>query len=198
MNRSLRVAIADDELDMREFFSEVLVRLGHTVVAAAANGRQLVEACLAERPDLIITDIKMPDMDGLEAARLIYSEFPAPIIVVSGFHDPEFVERAEQQHVLAYLVKPIRAVNLAPAIQIVLRRFEEFRALHKETTDLRQALEDRKLIERAKGILMRKAKLTEDAAFRRLQKVATSNQQKLAETARMIVTTAAALFPTDE
>jgi two-component system, response regulator PdtaR len=198
MNRSLRVAIADDELDMREFFEEVLRRMGHTVVASAANGQQLVDACLSLRPDIVITDIKMPDMDGLEAATCIYRKFPVPIIVVSGYHDPEFVERAKQTHVLAYLVKPIREINLAPAIQIVLQRFEEFLTLQRETEDLRQALEDRKMIERAKGILMQQAKLTEEAAFRRLQKVASSNNQKLIEAARMIVATAAALLPGDD
>jgi len=198
MNRSLRIIVADDERDMREFLEDALNRQGHLVVAAVENGRKLVEECRARKPDLIITDIKMPDMDGLEAANLIYAETPVPVIVVSAHHDRQFIERADQGHVLSYLVKPIKESNLLPAITLAMHRFEEFRTLQKETADLRQALEDRKVIERAKGILMKQAKLDEDAAFRRLQKLASSNNQKLVEVARMIVTAAAALVPAGE
>lgn len=197
MKRQLRIAIADDELDMRQFLQGALRRLGHEVVVSAATGSELVEQCLSTRPDLVITDIKMPDMDGLDAARQICRDSPLPIIVVTAHHDAEYVERAERNHIAAYLVKPIKASNLGPAIAVVMRRFDEFQALSKEADDLRQALEDRKIIERAKGILMKEAQLDEEGAFRRLQKLASSKSEKLAVVARMIVETAHMLRPGD-
>ena len=129
------------------------------------DGRELVEHCRTARPDLVITDIKMPDMDGIDAAAEIYAQAPIPVILVSAYHDPEFIRRAEADHILAYLVKPIKQADLEPAIGIAMRRFEQFQALRKETADLKQALEDRKVIEQAKGILMKKAGLDEPEAF---------------------------------
>ena len=195
MKRKLRIAIADDQEDMRQFLQGVLTRMGHEVTTVAGTGLQLVEGCRSGRPDLVITDIKMPDMDGLEAALQIYGEGLLPIIVVSAYHDREFVERAERSHVAAYLVKPIKASSLAPAIALVMKRFEEFLALEREASSLRQALEDRKIIERAKGILMKTARLDEEEAFRRLQKLASAKSQKLAVLARAIVETAEILRP---
>lgn len=188
MNRPLRIAVADDEPDMQDYFRTILPQLGYTVVAVAGTGRELVEQCRATRPDLVITDIKMPDMDGIEAARQIYRDGPMPVILVSAYHDAEVVRRAEAEHVLAYLVKPIKQADLEPAITIAMRRFEQFQALHKEATDLKQALEDRKTIEKAKGVLMKRAGLDETDAFRRLQKLASDKNQKLVAIARMILT----------
>jgi response regulator NasT len=188
MTRPLRIAVADDEQDMRDYFQTILPTLGHEVVAAAVNGRELVERCRALKPDLVITDIKMPDMDGIDAAARLYRDAPLPIILVSAYHDAEFIRRAEADHVLAYLVKPIKQSDLEPAIAIAMRRFEQFQALRKEAADLKQALEDRKVIERAKGVLMTKAKLGEQEAFRRLQKLASDKNQKLVEIARIILT----------
>src|SRR2546422_6549782 len=103
MKRKLRIAIADDEADMRQFLQGALTRLGHEVVAMAETGLQLVDSCSLEHPELVITDIKMPDMDGLEAAALINRNAFVPIIIVSAYHDPQFVERAEQNHIAAFL-----------------------------------------------------------------------------------------------
>lgn len=188
MNRSLRVAVADDEPRMRTYFEEILPRLGHTVVAVAQTGRDLLEQCRELKPDLVITDIRMPELDGLDAAAAIYRSHPVPIILVSAFHDAELIERAQRNHILAYLVKPIKQSDLEPAISIAMARFSQFAALREEAADLRQALEDRKIIERAKGILMRKAQLDEETAFRRLQKLATSKQRKLVDIAQTILT----------
>jgi two-component system, response regulator PdtaR len=195
MNHPLRIAIADDELDMREYLQETLTDLGHKVVVAAATGRELVDQCRATRPDLLITDIKMPDLDGIEAARQIYQEVPLPVILVSAFHDQELIDRAEADHILAYLVKPIKDADLDPVIAIVMRRFEQFQELHKQAADLQQALADRKVIERAKGILMKVGEMDESAAFRRLQKLASDNNKKLVEVAQMIVFTEEATRP---
>jgi len=187
MNTSLRIAVADDEPDMRDYFKKSLSRLGHQVVIVAQNGRELVEQCRTVRPDLVITDIKMPDMDGIEAASQIYREGPIPVILVSAFHDSELIARAESDHIMAYLVKPIKQADLAPAIALAMRRFEQFEALRREAADLRQALEDRKVIERAKGILMKRASLDEQEAFRRLQKLASEKSRKLIDIAQMVV-----------
>ena len=188
MSTSLRIAVADDEPDMRDYFKKSLMRLGHQVVVVAQNGRELVEQCRSVRPDLVITDIKMPDMDGIDAARAVCRERPVPVILVSAHCGPDLIERAEADHVMGYLVKPIKQADLGPVIALTMRRFEQFEALRKEATDLRQALEDRKLIERAKGILMKRASLDEPDAFRRLQKTASERNLKLVEAARAIVT----------
>jgi response regulator NasT len=197
MNGQLRIVVADDEIDMREYFQVILPGFGHSVVAVASTGRELVEACKQYRPDLVITDIKMPDMDGIDAARQIYRQSPVPIILVSAYHEPELVRRAEEEHILAFLVKPIKQADLEPAIAIATRRFAQFQTLHREAADLRQALEDRKLIEKAKGLLMKRTGLDENAAFRRLQKLASERNRKLAELAAMILTAEEAFQPTE-
>ena len=191
----LRIVVADDEADMRDYFRKILPRLGHQVVAVAENGRELVEHCRTHKPQLVITDIKMPGMDGIEAATEVYKEHPIPFILVSAFHDAELVARAEADHIMGYLLKPIKQADLAPVIGLAMRRFEQFETLRKEAADLRQALEDRKLIERAKGVLMKRGPFDEPEAFRRLQKLASDNNRKLVEVARMIVFAEQAVQP---
>lgn len=185
---SLKITIADDEPRMRDYLWKSLERLGHTVVSGARTGRELVDQCQEHEPELVICDIKMPDMDGIDAADMIYRRRPVPIILVSAYHDDELIRRACRQHVMAYLVKPIKDTDLRPAITIALERFREFSTLRSEASTLKQALEDRKTIERAKGILMKRTGLEESEAFRRLQKLASSKSQKLAEIAHMIIT----------
>jgi two-component system, response regulator PdtaR len=192
VNRVLRIAIAEDEPVMVKYLVETLTLLGHRVVCQARTGSGLVEFCKKSAPDLVLTDIRLPDFDGLEAVAAIYAERPVPIIVVSAFHDPELIARAELNHVLAYLVKPIKSQDLEPAIAMVMSRFEEFQALQQETSDLRKALEDRKVIEQAKAILMKQARLDEPAAFRRMQHIARSKNRKLIEVAHGIITVAEA------
>ncbi|MCA9119601.1 MAG: response regulator [Planctomycetaceae bacterium] len=187
MELKLRIAVADDEPDMQEYFEKILPRLGHEVVSIAETGRQLVEHCDTLKPDLVITDIKMPDMDGIEAATEIYQRQAIPVIVVSAFHDKELIERAESDHILAYLVKPIKQADLEPAIALARKRFEQFEALRRETNDLKQALEDRKIVERAKGILMLRTGLDEQAAFTRLQRLASDKNLRMAEISRTIL-----------
>jgi response regulator NasT len=187
MTEALKIAIADDEPDVRDYYQRVLPRLGHQLVAAARTGRELVERCRAERPDLIITDIKMPDMDGIQAAEEISRDGPIPVILVSAYHRPQLFERASGDHILAYLVKPTKQADLEAAIAIAMRRFGQFQALRKEAAGGRQALEERKLIERAKGLLMKQAAVDEEEAFRRLRKMARDRNQKLAEVARVMM-----------
>jgi two-component system, response regulator PdtaR len=187
MKHRLRIAFAEDEPDMREYLEKTLALLGHQVVVFARNGRELVDQCRTAQPDLVITDIKMPVMDGIDAARELFAERPTPVILVSAYHDPELVERAEVDAILAYLVKPIKEADLGPTIALAMRRFQQFQAMRKEADDLRQALEDRKVIERAKGVLMKRASVDEETAFRRLQKLATDRRCKLAEMAKLLL-----------
>ena len=171
------------------------MELGHTVASVAASGQELVNQCRALPPELVITDIRMPDMDGIEAARQVCADVPLPVILVSAYHDTESVERAERAGIFAYLVKPIEGKDLGPAIAVAMTRFDELHALRKEAADLRQALEDRKLIERAKGILMTTAGIDEREAFQRLQKLASEKSKRLIEAARMVVAIESALGP---
>lgn len=183
---------------MRDYFARILPLLGHEVVVVARNGRELVERCYGARPELLIVDIKMPEMDGIAAAAEICRDEPLPVILVSAHHDAETLERAGDPHIMAYLVKPIKQADLEPAIALAVRRFEQFQTLRRESSDLRQALDERKIIERAKGIMMKRAGLDEQQAFRRLQKTASGKNCKLAEIAQSILTAEAAVTPLEK
>jgi response regulator NasT len=163
------------------------------VVAVVQTGRDLVETCRQQHPDLLITDIKMPGMDGIDASTQIDRDGPSPIILVTAHHDPESIDRAIADHILSYLVKPIKQADLETAIGVVMRRLEQFQELRREATDLRHALEDRKLIEQAKpadeeGVL-------DEAAFRRLPRLSNDRNIKLMEIARMLLTAEEAFQP---
>jgi two-component system, response regulator PdtaR len=125
MNSSLRIAVADDDADMRDWFKHVLTKLGHRVISLAENGCELVEHCRALRPDLVITDKRMPQMDGIEASRNIYQDRPVPIILVSADHESDLIERAEANHVLVFVPKPIGQFALQPAIALAVRRYAD-------------------------------------------------------------------------
>jgi response regulator NasT len=198
MTERLRIAVADDEADMRDFFERMLPLCGHDVVAVAETGAELVEHCRALQPDLVITDIKMPDIDGIAASTLIAQEQVIPVILVSAYHDAELINRAAADHVLAYLVKPIGQADLAPAISVAMRRFQELQSLRKETSDLKQALADRKVIEQAKGILMKVTGIEEKDAFRRLQELAADKNQKLIGAAEAVIAMEKALRPAEQ
>ncbi len=185
--RPLRIAVADDEPEIRQFFQELLPRLGYEVVVMADNGRQLVEQCRAVHPDLVITDIKMPDMDGLRAAEEINHDTPVPVILVTGHHDEDLLAQSINGHVMAYLSKPAKPVDLQAAINLAMLRFAQFDALRNEALSLRQALEDRKIVDRAKGAVMKRLRLDETDAFRRMRKLSSDTNRKLVELAQIIL-----------
>ncbi len=185
---ALRILIADDESLRLMSLREQLEKLGHRVVAEASDGRSAVELARDLRPDLAIMDIKMPGMDGIEAADKIMRERPIPIILLTAYSEKDLAERAAQAQVAAYLMKPVSESDLLPAIALAISRFAEFQQLHKEVDDLRDALETRKLVERAKGILMRRLDLSEEEAFRRLQRRSQNENKKLGEIAQAIIT----------
>jgi len=185
VTRPLRIAIADDEADMRQFLREVLAQLGHQIVGEATTGAQLVQQCRSATPDLVITDIRMPDMGGIEAAAAVNKERQVPVVLVTAHHDADFLSNGSG-HVMAYLSKPVKTVDLLAAINLAVLRFDQFKQLQSEAATLRQALEDRKLIERAKGIVMKRLHIDEEDAFRRLRKVASDHNQKLVEVAQRV------------
>ncbi len=184
---SLRVLIADDESIRLLSLRAQLQALGHKVVAEASNGQEAVVLAKAVQPDLAIMDIKMPVMDGIEAAERITQDRPIPIILLTAYSEAQLVERAAQANIAAYLMKPVAAEELLPAVTLALTRFRQFQALRQEVDDLREALEARKIIERAKGILMRRLDLSEEEAFRRLQKRSQDTNRRLSEVAQAIV-----------
>jgi len=198
MSQRLRIAVADDEADMRDFFERMLPLCGHEVVSVAETGKELVEHCQTLHPDLVITDIKMPDMDGIDASTQICRDRPTPVILVSAYHDPQLVHRAEADHVMAYLVKPIGQADLGPAIAVAISRFQELQAVRKEAGDLKQALADRKVIEQAKGILMKVTGVDEKDAYKRLQQLAADKNQKVIDAAQSVLAMEKALRPAGE
>lgn len=187
MTASLRVALADDEPLIRRWLEETFRDMGHEVVASAANGRELLEACLRTRPDLVVSDIRMPVLDGIEAALAIARDVPAPMILVSAYHDEDLIERAAASQVMGYLVKPIERADLEAAVAIARRRYQQLSDAQRTVAELSRTLEERKLIERAKGVLMKQAGLDEEQAHRRMQRMASDTNRKLVEVARLIL-----------
>jgi AmiR/NasT family two-component response regulator len=182
-----RVIIADDESLIRMDLREMLTNQGYLVVGEVADGRSAVNQARELRPDIIIMDIKMPDMDGIEAAKILTEERIAPVVLLSAYSQRDLVQRAREAGVVAYLVKPYREEELTPAIEVALARFEEFKELEAQVTDLQQALETRKLVDRAKGILMDKQGLTEAEAFRKIQKMSMDNRKPMKDVAEAII-----------
>jgi len=185
----VRVVIADDESIICMDLREMLGNLGYLVVGEAGDGRSAVNLARELRPDVVLMDIKMPDMDGIEAARILTGERIAPVVLLTAFSQKDLVERAKDAGVVGYLVKPIQEADLAPAIEIALSRFREFRELEREVDDLQDQLETRKLVDRAKGILMDAQGLSEAAAFRRIQKMSMNTRKAMKEIAQAIILT---------
>jgi len=182
-----RVIIADDESIIRMDLREMLTNLGYLVVGEAGDGRSAVNQARQLRPDVVIMDIKMPDMDGIEAAKILTQERIAPVVLLTAFSQRDLVERAKEAGVVGYLVKPFRESDLGPAIEVALARFAEFRTLEREVADLKETLETRKLVDRAKGILMDTQGLTEAEAFRKIQKMSMNTRKPMKEIAEAII-----------
>lgn len=183
----LRILIADDESIRLLSLRVQLTALGHRVVAEASTGAEAVELAASTQPDVAILDIKMPVMDGIEAAEKIMQARPIPIILLTAYSEKQLVERAAEANISAYLMKPVSEDDLLPALTLALTRFRQFQALRQEVADLREALEVRKLVERAKGILMRRLDLSEEEAFRRLQRQSQDTNRKLVQVAEAII-----------
>lgn len=183
----LNIVIADNESIIRMDLKEMLEEAGHTVVGESINGLKAVELTRRLKPDLVIMDIKMPEMDGITAAKIISDEKLAPVILLTAFSQQNVVEKAKDSGVLAYLVKPIRPDNLFPAIEIALSRFAEIQQLEQDLNNVKSSLETRKTLDRAKGILMDAYNLTESEAYRRIQKYSMAKRKSIKEVAEAII-----------
>jgi AmiR/NasT family two-component response regulator len=189
VNSALRILIAEDETIIRLDLRDLLVRAGFEVCAEARDGEEAVALARSEQPDLAVMDVKMPKLDGIDAARRILEERPIPIVMLTAYGQEEIVSRAVEAGVFGYLVKPFREQDLLPAIQAARARHEELQAVREEAESLADALAARKAIERAKGLLMEKEGLSEAEAFTRLRKASQVSGRPLKVIAEAVVAT---------
>ena len=182
-----RVLLAEDEALIRLDLAEMLTDAGYDVVGQASNGEEAVALAASLQPDLIIMDVKMPVMDGLQAAETIGEKRICPVIMLTAFSQKELVERARDAGVMAYIVKPFTVSDVTPAIEVATSRWAELKALESEVADLGERLETRKAVEKAKGVLMKKLKISEAEAFRWIQKTAMDRRLGMREVADAVV-----------
>lgn len=182
-----RLVIADDESIIRMNLKETLVGLGYLVVGEAGDGVSVINLSRELRPDLVLMDIKMPKLDGIQAAKILTEEKIAPVLLLTAYSDRELVERAKEAGVVNYVVKPFREAELLPAIEIAMARYEEFLEMDQQLADLKETLDTRKLVERAKGILMDAQGLKEAEAFRKIQQLSMNTRKSMKEIAQAIL-----------
>ena len=182
-----RVVVAEDDSMIRMDVVEMLSAEGYEVVGEAADGRRAVELTREHEPDLVLMDVKMPVLDGISAAEEIAAERIAPVVLLTAFSQKELVERAREAGAMAYVVKPYTAADLIPAIEIAVSRFDEIVALEDEVTEMKDQFETRKLVERAKSLLISRMGLTEPEAFRWIQKTSMDRRLSMREVADAIL-----------
>ena len=183
----IKVVIADDESIIRLDLKTLLEEMGHIVVGEAADGARAVELARGLKPDVVIMDIKMPVMDGLDAAKVISEEKIAPVVLLTAYSQGDLIERAKEAGVYAYLVKPFQESDLLPAIEIAVSRYLDQQDLQGQLGDLEGKLEARKLVDRAKGILMDKYQMNEAEAFRRIQQQSMNQRRTMREIAEALI-----------
>lgn len=188
-DRPRRVLIAEDEALIRLDLAEMLREEGYEVIGEAGDGQEAVEMAESLRPDLVIMDVKMPRRDGIDAASEIAGKRIAPIVILTAFSQRELVERARDAGAMAYLVKPFSINDLVPAIEVAVSRFAELSALETEVATLSDRLETRKLVERAKGLLQTKHKMTEPEAFKWIQRAAMDRRTTMRRVAEVVLET---------
>lgn len=182
-----KIAIVDDDSSVRKVLKGLIEESGFSVIAEGANGAEAIDICRSKNPDLIIMDIRMPVKDGLSAASEISKTCPTPVVLLTASDDEETVRRAAEAGVMGYLVKPVRQEDLTPAIELAVLRFKEFMLLKQEVTELKGTLQARKTIEKAKGLLMEREKMTETEAFTRIRKISMDKRKTMAEIAEVII-----------
>ena len=185
----MRILVAEDETILRLDLREILERAGFEVCAEARDGEEAVELALSAEPDLAILDVKMPRLDGIEAARRILAERPIPIVILTAYGQDELVSRAVEAGVFGYLVKPFRETDLLPAIHAARARHAELQALREEAESLAEALATRKIVERAKGLLMAREGLSEEDAFARLRRASQVSGRPMRVVAEALIAT---------
>jgi response regulator NasT len=184
---SLKLVIVEDDPVVRHFLKETAEKLGHQVVGEAATGTDMVRTVLDVEPDVVVFDIHLPRLNGLEALRQIYQERVVAAVAITADRDQELVRRALEEHVLAYLLKPVEEHQLGPALLVARAQFAELRELTQENASLKQTLQNRKIIERAKGVLMKRNRWTEAEAFKRLQRGAMNRRTTMIELAQDVL-----------
>ncbi|MDV6269377.1 ANTAR domain-containing response regulator [Rhodococcus globerulus] len=188
-SKSRRVVVAEDEALIRMDLVEMLREEGYDVVGEAGDGQVAVELAEELKPDLVIMDVKMPRRDGIDAASEIAAKRIAPVVILTAFSQRELVERARDAGAMAYLVKPFSISDLVPAVELAVSRFREVTALEREVADLSDRLEARKLIERAKSVLMVRQALTEPEAFKWIQRAAMDRRSTMKAVALVVIET---------
>jgi AmiR/NasT family two-component response regulator len=188
----MRILVAEDETIIRLDLRRTLEDAGFEVCAEARNGEEAVALALAEQPDLAVLDVKMPRLDGIEAARRILADRPIPIVMLTAYDQEELVSRAVEAGVFGYLVKPFRESDLLPAIHAARARHAELEALREEAESLAEALATRKVVERAKGLLMEREGISEQEAFARLRRASQSSNRPMRVVAEALIATLAA------
>jgi two-component system, response regulator PdtaR len=183
----LRIVIADDEPIIRLDMKRMLESVGYAVVGEAGDGVTALELARELKPDVVVLDVKMPNMDGLEVAQVLEQEQIAPALIVTAYSDSELINRAKEAGVFAYIVKPFKESDLQPAVEIAVSRYQENIELSKEVADLTDRIETRKLVDRAKGILMDMYNLKEHEAYRRIQTQSMNTRKTMREIAEAII-----------
>ena len=182
-----RIIIAEDDTVIRLDLKEELQRQGYLVVGDVGDGQSAVNLARELRPDLVVMDVRMPEMDGITAAEILTREKIAPVVLLTAFSDEELIERARSVGVIHYVTKPWRSSDLKPAIEIALSRFQEFKVMESRVKDLEDHLATRKVVEKAKGVLMEKYNISENEAFRRIQKTSMNNRKSMKDVAEAIL-----------
>lgn len=183
----IRIIIAEDDTVIRMDLKEELQRQGYLVVGDVGDGSSAVNLTRELRPDLVVMDIRMPEMDGISAAEILTREKLAPVVLLTAYSDEELIQRAREAGVIHYVTKPWRSSDLKPAIEIALSRFAEFRSMESRVKDLEDHLATRKVVEKAKGVLMQKYGISEQEAFRRIQKASMNNRKSMKDVAEAIL-----------
>ncbi len=187
MTEEVRVALAEDDAIIRLDLRETLEEEGYTVVGDTGRGDEMLELVAATNPEVVILDIKMPGMDGIEVARCIAESHGAAVVILTAFSQREFIDQAIEAGALAYLVKPFHRSELVPAVEIARARHREMRAITDQAQTLADRLEDRKTIDRARGVLMDEVGLSETDAFRFIQQAAMNERANMADVARQVL-----------
>ncbi|PLS17300.1 response regulator [Bacillus sp. M6-12] len=182
-----RLMVVEDESIVRLDIVMMLKDAGYDVVAEAGDGEKAVELAYTLKPDLVIMDIKMPKLNGLKASEIISNKFHIPILLVTAYSQRDYIDKAKQANILGYLVKPISEASLIPAVEIALKQAENASAYKEKVDEMHMELKIRKLVEKAKGLLMKKLDLSEDAAYNRMRKLSMNKQVPLETVAKQII-----------
>lgn len=183
----MRVLIVDDESLIRMDLRDIIESCGHEVVAEATNGVEALELCKKHKPDIILMDVKMPELDGIEAARQIGFHHEAPVVLLTSYSQQDLIDKARDSGVYGYLIKPVREEQLVPSLEMALGRYKSDAQLREKMAELEQSLEDRKIIQKGTGILMELYSISEAEAYNRIRTLSMNKQISIIETCNLII-----------